>query len=157
MGIKYLVDEPSAIPIIAKWLKSEWGYLQPDSTEEDLIQRLESRASKESIPIHLVAKKDGEFVAFAALKYGEMKQYPEKEYWLGSLYVLPKFRGAGVASKMVREIEKIARIFSLPIIYLQTERLGGGLYTRLGWKPIDIVKDRGDKVLVMQRHLNEWC
>ena len=86
--IKYLVDEPSAIPIIAKWLKSEWGYLQPDSTEEDLIQRLESRASKESIPIHLVAKKDGEFVAFAALKYGEMKQYPEKEYWLGSLYVL---------------------------------------------------------------------
>lgn len=38
-------------------------------------------------------------------------------------------------------------------LYLQTERLNGGLYYRLGWKPVEQVNYRGLDVLVMENEI----
>jgi len=38
-------------------------------------------------------------------------------------------------------------------LYLQTEALDGGLYARLGWKPLQEADNRSYRVLLMVRRL----
>jgi len=39
------------------------------------------------------------------------------------------------------------------VLYLQTVRLSGGLYARLGWEPCENVCYKGVDVLVMERRI----
>ena len=93
-------------------------------------------------------------VGTAALKLQELREhFPKIQYWLGSVYVLKEARSCGVGSALVNEIENIAATMNIPTLHLATEQLDGGLYARLGWKPVTQVVDRGDDVLVMQKNV----
>jgi GNAT superfamily N-acetyltransferase len=89
----------------------------------------------------------------AQLKLREMSIYPEKEFWLGSLFVAPDFRGRGIGSALAEEIVVIAKNFGVEELYLQTEALDGGFYQGLGWKTIETVEYNSVRVAVMVRQL----
>jgi len=89
----------------------------------------------------------------AELKFHEMDIYPEKEHWLGGVYVPVEHRGKGIASRLIRQAVRIARTLGVPTLYLQTEKLEGGLYASLGWVPVAQANNRGLDVLVMEKLL----
>jgi len=91
----------------------------------------------------------------AELKFHEMDIYPEKEHWLGGVYVPVEHRGKGIASRLIRQAVRIARTLGVPTLYLQTEKLEGGLYASLGWVPVAQANNRGLDVLVMEKTLDE--
>ena len=66
-----------------------------------------------------------------------MDIYPEKDHWLGGLYVSKNYRGKNIAEKIIIEVASLAEKSGVRKLYLQTEHLGGGLYARLGWKSIE--------------------
>lgn len=105
------------------------------------------------MPLMLVAIDAGEIVGTAQLKFREMKIYPEKEHWLGGVYVAESARKQGIAKILVESIEAEARRFAVKTLYLQTEYLDGGLYATLGWQAVEQVNYRGVDVLVMHKHL----
>ncbi len=82
-----------------------------------------------------------------------MTIYPDKEHWLKGVCVSKPHRGAKIAEAIIARIFSIAEQLDLPKLYLQTERLDGSLYDRLGWKPIEKVTYRYLRVLVMEREL----
>jgi GNAT superfamily N-acetyltransferase len=84
-----------------------------------------------------------------------MSIYPEKEFWLESLFVSPEFRGCGIGSALAEEIAVIAKGFGVKELYLQTENLDGGLYKRLGWNIIETTEYNSVWVAVMVRQLAE--
>ncbi|MDD3471004.1 MAG: GNAT family N-acetyltransferase [Thermoguttaceae bacterium] len=51
--------------------------------------------------------------------------------WLGGLYVVPAFRGRGVASALQRYVLRRAASMSIPRLYLMTEH--EHFYERTGW------------------------
>ena len=156
MELKFLADHEDAIPTIAKWYYNEWGYREPENSFEKTCERIGGKLTRDKVPLHIVAVEDDNVLGAAQLKLYEMDIYPDKEYWLGSVYVAPSARGRKVASQLCERIVDIARSFNIPTLYLQTERIDdGGLYARLGWKPIEQVHYDGLDVLVMQRHLSE--
>ena len=65
----------------------------------------------------------------------------------------PAHRGNGIASRIANRTAEIARSLGVKTLHVQTERLDGGLYARLGWAPFEQVNYRGLDVLVMERHL----
>lgn len=155
MSIKfeYLADRAEAIPIISKWYSDEWGHLPPDSSTEGAPERLEDYLNRDEIPFILLATNGDEIVGAAALKFREMAEmFPEKEHWLGGVYVAADYRGKGYGAQLVEKITSLAPAYGVQTLHLQTMALDGGLYARLGWKPCVQVISRGSNVLVMERH-----
>jgi GNAT superfamily N-acetyltransferase len=156
MGLKfeYLADRVEAIPIISKWYYDEWGHLPPENGSDGEPERLEDYLNYDVIPFILVATNGDEVMGAGALKFHEMAEmFPEKEHWLGGVYIAANQRGKGYASLLVEKIANLAPTYGVRTLHLQTQSLDGGLYARLGWKPYAQVNSRGVNVLVMERRL----
>ena len=76
-----------------------------------------------------------------------------KEHWLGGVFVAPAHRGRGLGSRIAGEIARRAPAYGVHTLFLQTERLDGGMYRHIGWVPIAQVNIHGLEVLVMKREV----
>jgi GNAT superfamily N-acetyltransferase len=121
---------------------------------EKVTEDLHSYLNKEQIPLIVLAVEGDEILGAAQLKYREMDIYPEKEHWLGGVFVSSEYRGKKIASKIVIKLLSIAESLNVKSLYLQTENLNGGLYSLLGWQPLEQVNYHGVDVLVMEKRLS---
>lgn len=153
MELSFLANNKDTIPIIAQWYFDEWGYLTEENSIAKVKQNLHAYLNIDKIPLMIIAKSGKEILGTAQLKYREMSIYPEKEHWLGGVYVSKDHRGKRIAENIILEIISNAKKFGVHKLYLQTENLSGGLYSRMGWKPIEQVNYRGNNVLVMEKLL----
>ena len=155
LAFTFLADHVVAIPIISKWYFEEWGYLVEGDSIERIQDRIEDYLNRDEIPFILVATNNNDLVGAAQLKYREMAElFPDKEHWLGGVYVAASHRGQGYGSQIVEHIVKVAPRYGVEKLHLQTEALDGGLYARLGWTPYAQVTNHGLDVLVMERELS---
>lgn len=153
MDFVYLADRPDAIPTIAEWYFNQWGYLHEVNSVEKTIRILQHYLNRDEIPLVLLAVEEDEIIGAVQLKYYEMNIYPKKEHWIGGVYVSPTHRRRKVAERLVQKAIGIAKTNGVERLYLQTQKQDGGLYKRLGWKPLEKVKYRGQEVLVMKKLL----
>jgi GNAT superfamily N-acetyltransferase len=141
--------------MIARWLFEEWGHRRAGNSYEGTCQRLAAAAAKDGLPMYLVATEGETVVGCGALKIREMEIYPEREHWLGSVYVKSGWRGQAIASRLVEAVMAVCPRFDVSVLSLQTERPDGGLYAKLGWRPVERVWFHGKEVMVMERHLRK--
>jgi len=153
LSIEYLADRPKFVPQIATWYFNEWGHKEPGNTGKNTRERLYKKLNKDRVPIPIVALTDGKLVGTAQLKIREMGIFPDREFWLGGVYVDSAARGYGVAKLLVRKIEEIARGLGIKELSLQTGNFTGGLYTKSGWMPLEQVEYHGTNILVMHKEL----
>ena len=149
MKLSLLVDHPEAIDVVAQWYFDEWARETPGETLERVKKQVSASVSRDSAPMLVLATKQGHVIGAAELKIREMKIYPDKEFWLGGVYVEETARGKGVASALVNEVLSRARSAGIQHLYLQTEKLDGGLYAKHGFQPLEEVHYNGRQVLVM--------
>ena len=153
MDFALLADRPEAIPILARWYFDQWGERSPGSTVATMCSILETYLNRTAIPLLVLAVDRDEILGVASLKYREMDLYPDREHWLGGVYVPTVHRSRSVGSHVVENVVERARRLNVSTLHLQTERLDGGMYGRLGWEPAERVTYRGREVLVMERTL----
>jgi GNAT superfamily N-acetyltransferase len=150
----FLADRVDAVPVISEWYFEEWGHLIEGDSFERTRERIEGYLNRDKIPFILVATKNNEFVGAAQLRYREMAEmFPDKEHWLGGVYVAASHRGQGCGLQIVEKIVEIAPRYGVETLHLQTEALDGGLYAHLGWTPCAQVASHGLNVLVMEQRL----
>lgn len=155
LEFNFLADRLDAIPIISKWYFDEWGHLTEGNSIERMREKVEGYLNRDEIPFILIATKDYDLVGAAQLRYREMAEmFPDKEYWLGGVYVAANHRGQGYGAKIIKQIIKLAPGCGVETLYLQTLALDGGLYANLGWTPCAQVTSRGLDVLVMEQRLS---
>lgn len=109
MQFALLADYPEAIPEIASWYFAQWGYLGRFFSPEELEKKLQGSLNREEIPLVILALDNAEIAGVAELKYHELDIYPDKEHWLGGIYVPTPYRGRGVASRLIRQALDVAR------------------------------------------------
>ena len=154
MKIEYLADRPEAVPIVARWYFDEWGHLDPSNSFELTCERLSGKLNRDKLPLPIIAvDSSGKVVGTAQLKRREMDIFPDREFWLGSLYVDLPARGQGIAVALIDKVVSLANDFKVTELWLQTEALDGGLYSRLGWKVVERLEYHDVKVAVMLRKL----
>ena len=150
---EYLADRPEDTPLVVLWWYSVWADRMVPNLEKN-VEQLAASLSKDDLPIHILAMADGVPVGTAALKLQEVGDlFPDKQYWLGSVYVAEHLRGMKIASKLSLKIVEIAQGWGLPHLYLQTQNLQGGLYTGLGWEPIEQFRFKHEDALLMRKEL----
>ena len=128
MTLEYLADNLELLPVLANWYFQEWGSKEKGRTLNLEKENLRNYLNKDKLPLILLATDNGKLLGAAQLKYREMSIYPDKEHWLGGVYVTKNHRGKGIARKIVQELIVIARNLNCKKLYLQTENLDGGLY-----------------------------
>lgn len=153
MKLQYLKERKELVPTVAKWYFEEWGYEDENRTLDIEISDLEKTLNKVKIPLTIIATDEGQLIGTGQLKWKEMSIYPTKEYWLGGVFVKPQNRGAGIAYQIVEQLIDIARVLQIKKLYLQTEKLNGGLYSRMGWKEIEQITYHNIPILVMERDI----
>jgi GNAT superfamily N-acetyltransferase len=150
-----LADRPEAIPKIARWYFDEWGERSPGATVATICANLEKYLNRAAIPLLVLAVDGSDMLGVASLKYREMDIFPDKEHWLGGVYVPAMHRGRKVASRLIEYLVEKGQNLNVSTLHLQTDRLDGGLYRQLGWKESERVTYRGREVLVMERRLRQ--
>ena len=88
MEFVYLADYPEAIPIIAKWYYNQWGHLHGLDSQKTSEEMLADYLSWDTMPLLILAREEDEIIGAVQLKYYEMDIYPQKEHWLGGVYVV---------------------------------------------------------------------
>ena len=97
---------------------------------------------------------DGQPAGTAGLMRTDLAARPDLTPWLGGLFVEPGFRGQGLGTALVRQVEAYARAAAVPVLWLYT--LGAEpLYARLGWRRAGIEQENGRDVVLMQRVLSQ--
>ncbi|ABV85343.1 GNAT family N-acetyltransferase [Shewanella pealeana] len=153
MKFVLLADNHSAISQIAKWYSDEWGYIGEGRSPKELELKLKDYLNHDKLPLIILAQAGDELLGAAQLRFHEMDIYPEREHWLGGVYVASEHRGKGIANAVVTAIIDKAKELGVSSINLQTEDFTGGLYARLGWQAVEQVTYHGIKVQVMEKSL----
>lgn len=149
MQFEFLADNPDKVPQVISWWLTIWADRMGTDVKA-MEEQLLSSLSKDQFPVHILALKNGEPIGTAALKLQELNEmFPDKQYWLGSVFVAAAHRGDKVATALTQEIIALARNRGLPHLYLQTANISGGLYAKLGWKPIERFTYRNAETLLM--------
>ena len=154
MKLGYLAENKEAIPILANWYFDEWGYIEKGNSVDNITNKLNDYLNTDKMPLIILAIDGVEILGAAQLKYREMDIYPEKEHWLGGVYVAKKHRGNNIAKKIIQKVISDATKLGVNRLYLQTENKSGGLYKHLGWHPLEQVNYRGIDVLVMENEVS---
>lgn len=153
MEFVYLADRLDAVPLVAEWYFTQWGYLNDISSLEKTIQLLQEYLNRTKLPLIILAIENENILGAVQLKTYEPTICPEKEHWLGGVYVAAHHRKKKIGEKLVKKAIEIAKAKNVSSLFLQTQKMDGGLYKRLGWIPITRTVKHGEKTLVMKKDL----
>ena len=147
-----LAERPDLVPLVAAWQFSEWGHLHPGQTVATRERRLRETLDADRLPVTFVAlDASGGVAGTAALDLDDLEGDPRNP-WLASVYVPPERRRGGIASALVRAVERAAVRFGHRKLYLFTATVPG-LYAGLGWRHVEVREYRGERIAVMERDL----
>ncbi|GHB21731.1 GNAT family N-acetyltransferase [Salinicola rhizosphaerae] len=144
--------DTSGIETVASWTFGAWGELHPRTTFAEWRDETRGECGAKGVPSVFVAVSDGQPIATASLTTSDMSIRPAMGPWLASVFVLPAWRGRGIASALVKRVEAEARETGLKRCYLYTPDQTA-LYARLGWIPTESLIYRGENVTLMHRNL----
>jgi GNAT superfamily N-acetyltransferase len=128
--IEYLADVPYFLPVLVDWAWREWH--RQEGEHASVLADYRERISRGRFPLALVAVDDGTPVGTISIKLDELPSRPDLFPWLGSLFVVPRYRKRGIGRKLVGRAESIARDGGVPALFLITEAMGA-LCEREGW------------------------
>jgi len=113
MHIGYLADHLTHVPIVAQWIHAQWGYMNPEKTLGQRMEKLKKGATRGGIPTTIVAFYADSLAGTASLVKHDMETHRELMPWLASVYVAQEYRNQGIGSALVQQIIKEARILSV--------------------------------------------
>lgn len=154
MKLDFLANHEKYIPVLADWYFKEWGNLVDGSSVSSIASKLNDYLNTDKVPLIVLAIENNELLGAVQLKFREMTIYPDKEHWLGGVYVSPGHRNNGLAKQIVNQTVEVAQSCNVRTLHLQTQDLSGGLYKKLGWKPTETVNYRNVDVLVMEKDIS---
>lgn len=150
--IERLNCHSSDVEVVSNWTFYAWGERHPEKTFEAWVKETRADCGLGGIPSVFVARANGRPIGTASLTADDMRHRPELGPWLASVFVLPAWRGRGIASAMVNRVEAEAREASLARLYLYTPDQQA-LYARLGWQTMESLSYLGEVVTLMQREI----
>ena len=136
--IRFLADHLDTIPTLTKWFRDQWPDYHADMSQEEMELDFLEDASRDRLPIRLVAFESGELAGTIILRENGTEMSPEFQPELGGLYVVASHRGHGIATELVRAGMQLARAQGYETVFATTVA-AAGILERLGWEFLQTV------------------
>jgi len=149
MRLELLGAHRHFISRIASLLHDEWGSLPPWASLSEIEKRFTALADAETDIFTLVAlsAEDG-FLGTASVKLHELENHPDKQHWLGEVFIPRSLRGQGIGSTLIRECLCQSAAHGIKVLHLYTPDQQA-LYERFGWREIETTTVNGEHVSIM--------
>ena len=147
--VVHLTDRPDLAALAARWT---WDAYWRDAgyTLDDVHARISAGTARSGTPQTFFALVDDTPAATASFSATDMPERPELTPWLAGVYTDPAFRGHGLATLLVRRVERAARDAGHSQMWLYT-RKAEGLYRTLGWVTVERVGHPGKPDVAVMR------
>lgn len=136
--IGFLVDHLDTIPILATWFRNQWPDYFADMSQEEMEQDFLEDASRDQLPIRLVAFASGKLAGTIILRVQGDTIPAEFQPELGGLYVVASQRNRGIGTELIRAGMKLAQDLGYETVYATTVA-AAGILERLGWQFVEMV------------------
>lgn len=136
--IGFLADYPNAIPTLVTWFRHQWPDYYVNWSQAQMEQDFLEDASRDRLPIRLVAFESSELVGTIVLRENGTETEQEFQPELGGLYVVESHRGHGIATELVRAGMKVAVDRGYQTVFATTV-VAAGILESLGWEFIKTV------------------
>jgi len=148
----YLQENPSLIPLIAKWYNSEWNI--PIETS---INGLKDKLNR-TIPLQIVIFLNEIPVATGGI-YENVKlldvepRFKQYGPWLALLYTMPPYRERGIGTYLCNSLDAEVLKQGLTKYYLYTYT-AEKFYLRHGWNILEDIVYKTNNTVVMYKDLS---
>ena len=136
--IDFLADHLDTIPTLTKWFRDQWPDYHADMSREEMEQDFLEDASRDRLPIRLIAFESSELAGTIILRENGTGMPPEFQPELGGLYVVASHRGHGIATELVRAGMQVALDQGYENVFATTV-VAAGILERLDWEFIKTV------------------
>ena len=128
----YLADAPRYIDTCAAWHFTAWGVKSDQRTLQKDIKKFEISTNKESVPLTIlyIDKTRNVPAAMGSIWENDSTYWSELNPWITGVFVHEDYRGKGLATAIMRQLEDDAKRIGLETIYL-TASAAVGLYEKL--------------------------
>jgi predicted N-acetyltransferase YhbS len=150
MRISYLAEYPELAAQLIPGLLEHWSYVFPRQTAADRAAKFRTHLNHDEPPIAWVAHDGDTALGTAALRKCDLEGREDLGPWLGGVFVLPTYRGRGIASALCRVVEDKAHDQGVPRLFLFTHGQES-LYERLGWTTLEPTEWHGHKCSIMSK------
>ncbi len=144
-----LGERPGCIEQLAQWHFAQWGSINPASTVERRIDRLQGHLQGGRVPQTFVAVDGDRLLGSASLVAADLPSRDDLSPWLATVYVDPPFRNRGVGAALVQRVAQEAQLLGFPMLYLFTPDRAA-FYAKLGWQVVERDEWNGCEVTVME-------
>lgn len=143
---------PALIPLFAAAYETEWPDWYGAGGPGNAIEYLRNASRSDSLPAGFVALGDDVPAGTVILGHGSAVGAAYPGPWISSLYVVPAFRGQGVAMRLVAAAESHARMLELPAVYIGVTDLEAAMLGR-GYAPVGRELHGGKDVAILRKTL----
>jgi GNAT superfamily N-acetyltransferase len=131
-----LHERPAYAAICAHWSYLQW-YMERNIPFDVNLLAYAERAKGREIPCVFVACVDSFPAGMVSLKENDMRSRTDIGPWLSALYVMPKYRKAGLGGLLVSRVTEHAGVLGLGGVYLFIDRADeaalSSYYEKRGW------------------------
>ena len=143
--IGFLADYLDTIPTLIRWFRNQWPDYHAAMSDKEMEQDFLEDASRDRLPIRLVAFKSNQLVGTVTLRENNPEMPPELQPELGGLYVVELHRKQGIATELVRACMQLARQQGYKTVFATTV-VAAGILERLGWEFLKTVEHEDEKL-----------
>jgi GNAT superfamily N-acetyltransferase len=149
--IRYLIDHPEFLTVVARWNYEEWGYLYGTSSPDGFLAGLRTVLGKDQIPMTFVALLNNVPVGSVSLVVHENEERKYLSLWLSNVFVVPERRNQGIGTALAIRVVEECKVLEVPVLYLETLKEQEAFYRRLGWEVMEQAIYRGQNVVIMAK------
>lgn len=151
--VERLALHPEALPPLAKWFANEWPDWYGPRGKGDVEADLRAFANHGSLPVGVVAFRNGLLCGAGALKAHSIPSHAHLAPWAAAGFVVPALRGQGIGAALLSALEDEARALGYSRIYCGTGS-AAALLRRSRWCFLESVELEGKVVDIFEKALN---
>ena len=151
LTVELLGLHPEALPVLRDLYESEWPAWYCSgrgNAEQDLC----AYANQGSLPVGVVALRNGAVCGAAALKAESITSHKHLSPWAAAGVVVSALRGQGIGSQLLFALEEQAKNLSFKRIYCATST-ADTLLQRAGWHGLEQTRHEGKALVVYEKTL----
>lgn len=154
LRIEPLALHGQALPLLQAWFEAEWPAWYGPGGSGEAASDLASFANRGSLPTGVVAFRDGQLCAVAALKAESIPSHRHLSPWATAGYVDPSMRGQGIGARLLAALEHEAARLGFGRIYCGTSS-AQSLLQRRGWQLLERTTHDGKELGIYCKTLEQ--